>query len=492
MKPEEPVSPRFAVLLVPDFALHALRRGDPTLARVPVALIEGEGRKATVVAVSSEARGVAPGITATLALARCPGIALRPRDPTAEIEANRLLLAAAFTLSPRVEFTAAGCATVDLQGADAADTETRMRAAIVELGAAGLPARGGAAATPQTASYAARCAEPLLVVEELGGFLAPLPLAFAEPTPAHAAILQGWGIRTCGELTALAKGEVGQRLGVEGVQLWERAAGEATRPLRLAQPARSFAAAWDYEPPIESLEPLLFRLRRSAECVALELRAEGLAAEALTFTLLLEDETDQRRELRLPEAGTDVDNWMRVLQSHLESVRTEARVAGARLVATPGRPPQKQSGLFDTGLRDPALFWDNLARLAAIVGEGRVGTPVPLDTHRPDAFAVEKPADTVPAPEETPVHPPRGFTLRRFRPPCPAQVDVADERPVRVESAGVRGNVRTAAGPWRSSGEWWRPNGWAVEVWHVELAQGGLYQLARSEGAGWSVEGALD
>ena len=485
-------APRFAVLLVPDFALHALRRGDPSLARVPVALVEGEGRKATVVAVSAEARGVVPGIAATLAMARCPGIALRPRDPTAEIEANRLLLAAAFTLSPRVEFTAAGCATVDLQGADAADTEKRMRAALAELGAAGLPARGGAAATPQTAFYAARRAEPLLVVEELGGFLAPLPLAFVEPTPAYAAILLGWGIRTCGELTALAKGEVGQRLGVEGVQLWERAAGEATRPLRLAQPARSFAAAWDYEPPIESLEPLLFRLRRFAECVALELRAEGLAAEALTFTLLLEDETDNRRELRLPEPGTDVDSWMRVLQSHLETVRTEARVVGARLVATPGRPPQKQSGLFDTGLRDPAVFWDNLARLAAIVGEGRVGTPVPLDTHRPDAFAVEKPADTVLAPEAAPVHPLRGFTLRRFRPAWPARVEVAEERPVRVESAGVRDAVRTARGPWRSSGDWWRPDGWAVEVWHVELAGGGLYQLARSEGSGWSVEGALD
>ena len=485
-------APRFAVLLVPDFALHALRRGDSSLARVPVALVEGEGRKATVVAVSAEARGVVPGIAATLAMARCPGIALRPRDPTAEIEANRLLLAAAFTLSPRVEFTAAGCATVDLQGADAADTEKRMRAALAELVAAGLPARGGAAATPQTAFYTARRAEPLLVVEELGGFLALLPLAFAEPTPAHAAILLGWGIRTCGELTALAKGEVGQRLGVEGVQLWERAAGEATRPLRLAQPARSFAAAWDYEPPIESLEPLLFRLRRFAECVALELRAEGLAAEALTFTLLLEDETDNRRELRLPEPGTDVDSWMRVLQSHLETVRTEARAVGARLVATPGRPPQKQGGLFDTGLRDPAVFWDNLARLAAIVGEGRVGTPMPLDTYRPDAFAVEKPGDTVSAPEAAPVHPLRGFTLRRFRPAWPARVEVAEERPVRVESAGVRDAVRTARGPWRSSGDWWRPDGWAVEVWHVELAGGGLYQLARNESSGWSVEGALD
>ncbi len=483
--------PRYAVLHVPDFALHALRRADPALAGKPTALIAGEGRRAVVVAVSPEVRGVAPGLAVTLAMARCPGIVLRPREPAAEIEANRLLLAAAFTLSPRVEFTAAGCATVDLQGADALATEMRMRAIVTELGVAGLPVRCGAAGTPLTASFAARQADPVLIVDDTADFLAPLSLDFAEPTPEHATILRGWGIRTCGELTSLAKAEVGKRLGTEGAALWERAAGEATRPLRLAQPARSFAAEWSYEPPIESLEPLLFRLRRFAECVALELRGEGLAAEKLTFTLLLEDESDNRRELRLPEATTDIDSWMRVLQSHLETVRTEARVAGARLVAAPGRPPQKQGGLFDTGLRDPALFWDNLARVAAIVGEGRVGCPVVLDSHRPDAVAVEKPADTVGAPAAEPVHLLRGLTLRRFRPAWPAVVELTDGRPARVECERIRKNVIHACGPWRSSGDWWRPDGWSVEVWQVELAPGGLYQLART-GTGWSVEGALD
>lgn len=491
MIPAVTALPRFAVLWVPDFALHSLRRGDPALARRPVGLVEGEGRKAVVVSVSTEARGVGPGLAATLALARCPGIVLRPREPAAEIEANRLLLAAAFTLSPRVECTAAGCATIDLQGADTAATERQLRSALHELAVAGLPARAGLAATPQTAFYAARRAEPLLTATDLAGFLGPLPVEFAEPTPEHAAVLRGWGIRTCGELTALAKGEIGKRLGVEGVQLWERATGEATRPLRLAQPARSFAAEWEYEPPIESLEPLLFRLRRFAECVALELRGAGFAAEKLTFTLRLEDDTDLRRELRLPEPGTDVDGWMRVLQSHLDSVRTEARVAGARLVAVPTRPPQKQGGLFDTGLRDPALFWDNLARLAAIVGEGRVGRPAPLDTHRPDAIALEKPADIVPAPEAAGVHPVRGFALRRLRPPWPAIVRLENDRPAYVECSRFREHLRAAHGPWRSSGDWWRPDGWALETWQVELATGGLYQLARTAN-GWVVEGELD
>ena len=481
----------YAVLRVRDFALNALRRSDPELAGRPVALIAGEGRKATVVEAAPEAAGVTPGLAVTLAMARCPGIVLRPRDPAAEVEAHRLLLAAAFTLAPRVEFTGPGCCTVDLRGADPARTGVQMRLRMTELARAGLPAQIGAAATPLLAAYAARCAEPVLLVPDAREFLAPLPLAFAEPTPGHAEILRGWGIRTLGQLTALPKAEIGRRLGTEGVALWERAAGETVRVLRLVEPPTTFVAEWDYEPPVEAVEPLLFRLRRFAERLAFELRATGAVAEKLTLTLRLEDETAHGREFRLPEPGADVDGWLRILHAHLETVRTAARVVGVRLLATPARPPQKQDGLFDTGLRDPASFWENLARLGALVGDDRVGTPAPVDTHRPDAFTLQKPAETVPPPEPPPVHPPRGPVLRRFRPPRPARVDWADDRPARIESEPARGMVRSAAGPWRLSGDWWKPEAWAVETWHVELAGGGIYQLTRTAD-GWCVEGMLD
>ncbi len=366
-----------------------------------------------------------------------------------------------------------------------------MRLRVAELSASGLPLRIGAGPTPLVASYAAQRAEPVLVVGEPGDFLAPLPLAFAEPSAAHEGILRGWGITTLGGLTALSKAEVGRRLGTVGVLLWERAAGEPLRVLRLVEPARSFAAQWDYEPPVESTEPLLFKLRRFAERIALELRGAGFVAEKLSLTLLLEDDTDHRREFRLPEPGADVEGWLRVLNSHLESVRTHARVAGVRLVAAPARPPEKQEGLFDAGLRDPVLFWENLARVAAIVGDERVGTPVPADTHRPDAFVMERPAESVPTPAGAPVHPPQGPVLRRFRPAWPVGVALEAGLPSRLEGGRLEGSVRAALGPWRSAGDWWKPQAWTVETWHVELEGGGVYQIACT-GDGWLVEGMLD
>jgi hypothetical protein len=58
-----------------------------------------------------------------------------------------------------------------------------------------------------------------------------------------------------------------------------------------------------------------------------------------------------------------------------------------RLLATPARPAERQDGLFDTTLRDSVAFWEDLARLAATVGDGR-GTPEVRDTWRPDAVVL--------------------------------------------------------------------------------------------------------
>lgn len=480
----------FAVLTVPDFSLHALRRSEQALAGKPLALIAGEGRKAVLTQVAAEAVGLEPGLAVPIAMARCPGVILRTREAQADIEAYRLLVAAAFTLSPRVEVTAHDTCTVDLQGADEARTQTAMHLRCAELTRAGLPMRAGVGATPILASYAARCADPVRVVRNSAEFLRDLPLAFAEPTEVQIEILHGWGIRTLGELTRLPKAEIGERLGTGGVALWERAAGEATRVLRLTEPVRSFVAEWNYEPAIDALEPLLFKLRRYAERVAFELRAAGFVAEALTLTLFLADETDYRREFRLAEPGADVDTWLRVFLSHLESLKLGAHLVAVRLVATPTRPLVKQDSLFDTGLKDPQAFWENLARVAAILGEGRVGTPVMSETWRPDSFTLEKPAESVPAAEPEPVHPPRGGVLRRYRPSRPVLVRLEGERPSALSGA-VTGTVCAAAGPWRASGGWWQTGAWAVETWHVNLANGGVYQLARTID-GWTVEGVID
>lgn len=59
--------------------------------------------------------------------------------------------------------------------------------------------------------------------------------------------------------------------------------------------------------------------------------------------------------------------------------------------------------------------------------------------------------------------------IRIFRPPVPATVETRDGFPVRVFFSGLRGDVISVAGPWRSSGDWWTEESWQQDDWDVEI-----------------------
>jgi len=70
--------------------------------------------------------------------------------------------------------------------------------------------------------------------------------------------------------------------------------------------------------------------------------------------------------------------------------------------------------------------------------------------------------------------------------------------PVRVDPAArglAGGRVLACAGPWRTSGRWWAldMSGWDRDEWDVELADGGVYRLAKDRATSqWVIEGVVD
>src|SRR5437763_854549 len=97
------------------------------------------------------------------------------------------------------------------------------------------------------------------------------------------AILRKWGIHTLGQLAALDKEELRIRLGADAVRLWERANGTATRLLKFVQPPEAFEESFEFDHEIETVEPLLFMLRRFLEQLALRLSSIYLVARELTL-----------------------------------------------------------------------------------------------------------------------------------------------------------------------------------------------------------------
>lgn len=484
----------YAVLRIPTFALQAILRVEPALAGQPVALAAVAGRGPVIEVCNDLARqaGVEPGSTVPQAQARCATLVLRTPRADLEREAADALRAVAFGITAYVEPTAPGVCTLGLEKLPAARHRPALEAALAQLADFGLPGAAGTGATPPLALYAARHAPTGEIRHSDPAFLAALPVDAAEPPPALRPILAAWGIRTLGQLTALAKADVTQRLGRTGLDLWERAAGETVRPLAVVAPAREFTAQFASEHELETLEPLLFVLRRFVDRLALELAQAHQAAVAIALVLELADGGPYIRSLRLPEPVTDPGILFRTLQTHLETVRTPAPVVGFRLRIEPGRIMVRQQGLFDGGLRDPHGFADTLARVVGLVGAERVGRPVPANTHRPDSFTLAAPPATLAPRPDGYVPPLRGRPLRRFRPPLPARVLLADATPIQVWAGQVGGGVVAASGPWVSSGDWWESGrAWRQEEWDVELATGGLYRLRRTA-EGWALEGEYD
>jgi protein ImuB len=208
--------------------------------------------------------------------------------------------------------------------------------------------------------------------------------------------------------------------------------------------------------------------------------------------LQLADETAHTHEFRLPEPTADVEILFRALHTHLESLHTVASIIAVQLHVTPARPLVRQQGLFETGLRDPHGFAETLARLAALVGAERVGTPHRDDTHRPDAVKLAPPPAVVAPPSAPPLHARLGPPLRRFRPPLPARVEFTGARASYLWTDRVQGEIVQQSQAWPTSGEWWQSDrAWDRREWDVALAGGGLFRLVETND-GYFLEGEYD
>jgi protein ImuB len=327
------------------------------------------------------------------------------------------------------------------------------------------------------------------------------------------AILHKWGIHTLGQLAMLDKEGLGARLGPEAVRMWERANGQSNRLLRLIRPPESFEESVEFENEIETAEPLLFMLRRFLEQLSLRLSAIYLVAKELTLRITFTNKQNYERVFKIPQPTNDVDLLFRMLQTHLENFKSEHPIIAVSLQAHPIKPNSQQFGLFETTLRNPNQLSETLARLTALLGVDRVGTPVLDETHRPDAFHIEPfcwqaggttsvsshyssdPTERVPP-----------IALRRFRPGISASVFLSENIPAHPNPFGCRsgqanGKVAEQRGPYLASGNWWDETAWARAEWDLQLENEVLLRChqsppsLRSGVAGlekWEVDGIYD
>ena len=529
----------FASIHVPDFSVQAVVRAEPALHSRAVALMEGTPPLCKVVAANESAlqAGIEIGMTKSQA-GDFSGVEIRPRSPALEKTAHAALLDLGWSVSPRIEDTAPDTILLDLAGLAmlSGSDETIAHRLAQQAANLGLDVNVAIASNVETARLAARgfSGVSLIPAGKEANYLGCLPFGALSPLPEILETLERWGVHTCGALAALPVVELSERLGHEGVRLHELARGANSRSLVLAEPGHSFEEEMELEGAVEELEPLAFLLGRLLGQLCARLEARSLAAAAIRSRFELEPSferdflqpNDSRQKppsktyekiLALPAPMRDPKTLLKLLRLQLQANPPAAPILKITLLADPARPRVAQRGLFLPASPDPEKLELTIARLANLVGDANVGSPEIVDSHRSGEFRMRR----FHAPGETPQavkkskrtqcetneqhgeSPARrtAVAFRAFRPSVPASIELCEGRPAHVKFNGLRGDVVAASGPWRTSGDWWREDGWHNDEWDLEIhfrsnsagPQRGLYRIYfDSIRQGWFVRGMYD
>jgi protein ImuB len=371
-----------ACLSVPGFELKAALRKTPSLALRPAVLAPEPGGEPLIgpVTAAAEAAGVRPRMRLGEALATCPRLVLVDPDPAAAEQAWEEIVRSLEDAGFTVDSSATGIAYFDTRGVERlyGGLEPALRRALAAVGAA-WDARIGAAGRRFAALAAASVAKAgqLLVVrdEEIGRFLAPLPLTLLPLERQRYEELEALGVRRLGQLAGLPGGAVAERLGPDGRRAWSLARGGAAARVR------------GRRPPAELTEAIEF-----PEAIGNELTLRR-ALGALIETALARPERRDRfvRKVALSAGLVGGGSWRRTLT--LREPSTEAariRVALApKLVELPGpvvelrielveltEPAWRQLELLAAGAEDRSRLSDGLRQVRASTGSGSVCTVV--------------------------------------------------------------------------------------------------------------------
>jgi len=436
--------------------------------------------------------------------------------------------------SPRIDVCGPREITLDVSGLERLFGDARTIAGELRRTAAdhGLQVRVAMAGSRTAARLLARHRAGLTIVDagDDAAALAPLPLELLlqvrgcgpsgspqeiDDTDADiCASFRRWGLRSLGEVAALPPADVAARLGQAGVQ-WQRLArGEDPAPLVPAVPEERFEQALDLEWPIDGLEPLSFVLGRLMDPLSAHLERRDRGAAVLHVRLHLVSKAVHERSLELPAPMRDARTLRTLVLLDLESHPPAAAIDRVVVAVDPTPARVLQYSLLTRPLPSPEQVSTLMARLNALMGEGRCGAPGLVDSWRPGAFDMcpFAPGDGGGEGGEGGEGKALVVALRRFRFAVPARVLVEDGRPVRVttERRGISGGrIEKCAGPWRTSGEWWladRTGGtggtgetgrsdspWDRDEWDVTVSDGATYRLFRERDANaWFIDGVLD
>lgn len=544
---------RTMVLWCPDWSVTAalLERADGLPDEVPHADVAAPAvvlanNKVVVCNAAARAEGVRRGHRRRDAQARCPEVVLLDANPDRDARWFEPVLAAVETVRPGVAPLRPGLLAVPAPGRYFArrgaqvDGEEAAAAVLAEhLVEAGVwDSRFGAADDLYTAERAAREAPPQGCLSIPPGssaeFLRGLPvtvLADDGPEGAELAdLLRRLGLVLLADFARLGAGEVANRFGGYGTDVWRRVQGREVTRLASRTPPPELACEIAFEPPLDSAEAVTFSVRTTAERFVTGLAERQLVATSVRIEAEFEEGVSARTWLHL-RCFTSRDLVDRVhwqLQAGMASSGLCSRkstgetitsgVTLVRFLPDVVEPAGDHAdGLWGGGAEEQVVR--GVARVQAMVGYDAVRVPV-LQGGRgaADRQALvpwgERPVGLRPVDRPWPGRTPGPAPSRVFAVPLEAEVVDEASVPVAVTARGmVTGEpwrirlgrhwcpVASWAGPWPVDEGWWlasstgasgSPGSGRAARFQVVGVDGRAWLLCWRAPGTWEVEAAYD
>jgi protein ImuB len=303
-----------ACVLIKGFELRAALRRRPGVASAPAALAPVAGTEPLLgpVTAAAEAAGVRPGMRMGEALATCPSLLLVEPDPAGAEQAWEEILRRLEDNGFAVEPAEAGCVYFETRGVERlyGGLERALERAVAALGAA-WDASAGAAERRFAALAAASVARPgqVLVIsdERTAEFLAPLPLDLIPAAEAEQQELRELGVRRLGQLAALPRGAVAERLGPGGGRAWRLAHGGRRRRVRGRRPPAEIAESLEFPEAVGNELTLRRALGAVVEQALARPERAGRLVRKVALAARLVGGGSWRRTLTLREPDADPD-----------------------------------------------------------------------------------------------------------------------------------------------------------------------------------------
>jgi protein ImuB len=473
----------YACVHAAEFPAQALMRLHTELESEPVAVLAGCAPLETVCSLNRQARLKGAALCMTrLEAESIPGMRLLARSEETEAAAHAVFLECAAHFSPRIEAadrrTACAC-VLDITGTKRLFGPPELLAQRLRAGlaAAGFRASVAVSANFHAARLKASASRGITVIphQQEAAALGKLPLAVLDLPPEPTETLAIWGIRTLGELAALPEVDLVTRLGAQAIEWRSLARGALPHTFQPIEAEFSLQEFCDFETPVEQTDSIFFAGARMIDCLAARAAAHALSLASLAVRMELADGIVYQRAIRPAIPTIDRKFLLKLLQLEIAAHPPQAAVVSLTLNAEAGQSSKVQLGLFAPQTPEPSRLDVTIARLKAIAGEDRVGSPVLEDSYRPgsfrmESFAVPSQSSSSESATSEPACP--RMALRRMRPPVPVHVQLRALKPVSFRDREQSFKVAAAYGPWRTSGCWWSTDGWNAEEWDV-LAETG-------------------